>query len=310
MGATQRAGAEVKNEAVAAVIDREIVQERIFDAPRELVWTAWTDPRHVDKWWGPNGYRNETSSMEFRVGGLWRFVMHGPDGKIWKNWTRFEEISRPERIVYSHGGGDGGEPHFHVTVTFTEVGRRTKVTMRSLFPTAEAREAVKKFGAVQGGQQTLARLAGYLPHLLEGTADRSAVVSRLFDAPPERVFEAWTSPQSLTRWWGPKGFTLPVCELDFRVGGAYRMVMRSPEGTEHPFHGEFREIVPGARIVFTAIIEGVGGPPIVTTVSFREDGGRTLLTVRQDRPADETAAAGQREGWSASLEKLGAVLPG
>jgi uncharacterized protein YndB with AHSA1/START domain len=154
----------------AATSYREIIQERVFDAPRELVWQAWTEPKHVDKWWGPNGFRNETFSSDFRVGGTWRFVMHGPDGKDWQNWIRYEEITKYERLVYSHGGGDSDiKPHFHVTVTFEAQGQRTKVTMRSLFPTTEAVEAVKKFGAVEGGRQTLARLADYLPHLADGT---------------------------------------------------------------------------------------------------------------------------------------------
>jgi uncharacterized protein YndB with AHSA1/START domain len=143
---------------------RVITQERIFDAPRELVWMAWTDPRHADKWWGPRGFRNETRSMDFRVGGKWRYVMHGPDGREWDNWQLFEEIVKPERLVYAHGAIDGGEPHFHVTVTFTEhEAGRTKLTMRSVFPTVEACETVKReYGAVEGGQQTLARLADYL----------------------------------------------------------------------------------------------------------------------------------------------------
>jgi uncharacterized protein YndB with AHSA1/START domain len=298
-----------KHAAIAAQVspDREIVQERVFDAPRELVWKAWTDPRHIDQWWGPNGFRNQTFSMDFKVGGTWRFVMHGPDGKDWPNWVRYEEISAPERLVYAHGG-EGDEAHFHVTVIFTEQGRRTKVSMRSVFPTAEACEAVKKFGAIEGGRQTLARLAGHLPYLEDGSADRSMVLTRLFDAPPKLVFEAWSTPAMLARWWGPKGFTLPVCELDFRPGGAYRMVMRGPDGNDYPFHGDFREIVPNQRIVFHAVIEHAPGVEVLTTVTFVEEDGKTRLTVRQDVPAMKEAAAGQRVGWTDQLEKLAAVL--
>lgn len=149
--------------------DREIVTERVFDAPRELVWAAFTDPKHVDKWWGPNGFRNQTFAMDFRVGGTWRFVMHGPDGTDWQNWIRYREIQKPERLVYDHGG-EGDDPLFHVTVTFTEQAGSTKVSMRAVFPSAEACAEVKKRGAVEGGQQTLARLAGYLPNLAGGSA--------------------------------------------------------------------------------------------------------------------------------------------
>lgn len=293
--------------AVQAAPDREIVVERVFDAPRELVWKAWTDPKHIDQWWGPNGFRNETFSMDFRVGGTWRYVMHGPDGKDWQNWVRYQEISEPERLVYDHGG-EGDEPLFHVTVTFTQQGKRTKVLMRSVFPTAEACAEVKKIGAVEGGRQTLARLAGYLPYLEDGSAEGSMVVTRLFDAPAKLVFEAWSTPAMLARWWGPKDFTLPSCEVDFRPGGAYRMVMRGPDGKDYPFHGRYLEIVPHQRIVFNAVIEHLPGNDVLTTVTFAEEDSKTLLTVRQAIPAHKEAARGQMEGWSGSLEKLAAAL--
>ena len=294
--------------AVREASDREILMERVFDAPRELVWTAWTDPKHVDQWWGPNGFRNETFSMDVRPGGMWRYVMHGPDGKDWQNWIRFEEVSKGERLVYSHGDGDSDEPHFHVTVTFEEQGRRTKVSMRSVFPSAEACAAVKKFGAVEGGQQTLARLAGHLPYLADGSAETSMVLTRVFDAPVKLVFDAWSKPEMIARWWGPKGFTLPRCDVDFRTGGAYRMVMRGPDGEENPFHGHYLEIVPNERIVFSAVIENMPGVEVHTTVTFVEENGKTRLTVRQTTPTQKGAADGQMQGWSETLEKLAAAL--
>jgi uncharacterized protein YndB with AHSA1/START domain len=156
--------ATARSETTPPAQDRELTLEHTYDAPRALVWEAWTDPKHIDKWWGPNGFRNETKSMDLRAGGYWRFVMHGPDGKDWINWVRFEEISRPERLVYAHGG-EGDEPHFHVTVTFTEEGRKTRVSMHSVFPSAAALQEVMKLGAVEGGKQTLAHLADYLPSM-------------------------------------------------------------------------------------------------------------------------------------------------
>lgn len=289
--------------------DRVIVQERYFDAPRELVWKAWSDPKHLDKWWGPNGFVNETFSMEFRAGGSWRYVMHGPDGKDWQNLIHYDEIVPNERIVYRHGETEAEGPHcFHVTVTFEDAGARTKVTMRSLFPTADACAAVKKFGAVEGGQQTLARLAGHLPALAQGSAETSMVLTRLFNAPPKVVFDAWTRPELLARWWGPKDFTLPECEVDFRVGGAYRMVMRGPDGIDYPFHGRYLEIVADERIVFNAIIEGPPRVEVMTNVTFVEENGKTRLTVVQSTPSERAIAEGQTAGWSASMEKLGAML--
>jgi len=310
MDAVQTKGSEMSRDdaAVTQLVEREIVQERIFDAPPELVWAAWTDRKHIDRWWGPNGFRNETSSMDFRVGGTWRFVMNGPDGKRWPNWIRFEEIVPIERLVYSHGGEDSEPAHFHVTVTFGRVGARTRLTMRSVFPTAEACAAVKKFGAVEGGRQTLARLAGFLPHLSDGSERGALVLSRLFDAPVARVFEAWSTPANLAKWWGPHGFTVPRCELDFRTGGAYRITMRAPDGSEQIVHGRYQEISVNRRIVFSAVIEDAFRTEVNTTVTFTDDGGRTLVTVRQDTPALPEAAAGQMQGWSETLERISTSL--
>jgi uncharacterized protein YndB with AHSA1/START domain len=133
---------------------------RYFDAPRELVFDVFTDKQHISQWWGPRGFTTTTHAHELRVGREWRFTMHGPDGKDWPNRIVYHEIVRPERLAYSHG--DFEKPHFEVTVTFSAEGRGTRITMRSLFPSPEACEAVKKFGAVEGGNQTLERLAEFL----------------------------------------------------------------------------------------------------------------------------------------------------
>lgn len=288
---------------------RSIVQERTFDAPRALVFRAFTEREHLDQWWGPNGYRNQSESLELRVGGEWRFVMNGPDGKVWVNWIRYEEIHAPERLVYSHGGDDPDEAQMRVTVRFEEQGGRTKVTMTSVFASAEVVEAVKKFGAIEGGQQTLARLAGFLPHLADDSASRSMVLSRLISAPRARVFEAWSVPEAMTRWWGPKGFTAPEVTVDFRVDGAYRIVMRDPADAANPVRGTYLEIVPGRRIVFESFIEAMDDFYIVTTVTFDDDAsGKTLLTVVQERLATPEEAAGQFEGWSTTLDKLAPVV--
>ena len=142
---------------------REVVLSREFDAPRELVFRAYTDPRHTPNWWGPNGFTNTVHQMDVRVGGMWRFTMHGPDGTDYSNRITYEQIVAPERLVFSHGEDVDDDPGaFHVTVTFDDLGGRTRVTQRMLFRTAAQREGVVRFGAVELGQQTLARLAAYL----------------------------------------------------------------------------------------------------------------------------------------------------
>jgi uncharacterized protein YndB with AHSA1/START domain len=155
------------NEADSIVLDaadNEIMITRLFGAPRELVWEAWTNPEHIAKWWGPNGFTTTTKSMDLRPGGVWIYTMHGPDGTDYPNEVRFIEIVKPERIVNSHG--DGQREWFQSSCVFTVEGNQTRVTMKHVFPSAEARnEVALKYGAIKGGQQHLARLAEYLTRM-------------------------------------------------------------------------------------------------------------------------------------------------
>jgi uncharacterized protein YndB with AHSA1/START domain len=147
---------------------RSIIATRVLDAPRELVWTAWTKPEHLAQWWGPDGFSTTTSAYDLRPGGVWRFVMHGPDGRDYENRITFDEIVKPERIRYHHGGGDDVEPvQFRTTVTFENLaGDRTQLTLHAVFPSAAARQRViKQYGADKGAVQTLSRLADYLANL-------------------------------------------------------------------------------------------------------------------------------------------------
>ena len=144
--------------------DREISFSREFDAPRELVFDAFVDPRHVSSWWGPRGFVTTTHEMDVRPGGVWRHTMRGPDGTDYPNYIVYTEVSRPERLAWDHGTAPGEPVAFQATATFEDVGDgRTRVTMRSVFPTAAARDyVVREHDAIEGGKQTLARLAEHL----------------------------------------------------------------------------------------------------------------------------------------------------
>jgi uncharacterized protein YndB with AHSA1/START domain len=143
--------------------DREISVTRDFAFPRELVFRAWTEQKHIDAWWGPTGFRNATREMDVKPGGVWRFMMHGPDGKDWPNKIVYIEVVKPERLVYTHSGDDGVEDvSFHVTVNFEDVGGKTRLTMKMLFASVEACEQVKSYGAIEGNTQTMDRLEQYL----------------------------------------------------------------------------------------------------------------------------------------------------
>ena len=145
--------------------DLDIVVSRTVDAPRRLVWKAFTDPKHVVRWWGPDGFTNTLKEMEVRPGGAWRFTMHGPDGTDYPNRIRYEEVTEPERLVYLHDDDEGGAPDqsFRVVTTFEDAGDgKTTVTLRITCRSAEQKAKLAGYGAVEGGKQTLARLAEYL----------------------------------------------------------------------------------------------------------------------------------------------------
>ena len=156
---------------------RSIVGTREYDAPRDLVFSAFTDPNHLAQWWGPNGFKTTTLSFDMRPGGVWRFVMHGPDGRDYQNRITYEEVTPPERIVYRHGGGDDVEPvQFRQIITFEDLGGRTRIVWRGDFPTAGERDrVVKEHGADTGLVQTMARLAEYVAAQLSRSA-RSGTV--------------------------------------------------------------------------------------------------------------------------------------
>ncbi|MGI8861491.1 MAG: SRPBCC family protein [Gaiellaceae bacterium] len=109
-------------------------------------------------------------------------------------------------------------------------------------------------------------------------SDREIVMTRTFDAPRGLVWEALSKPEHMREWWGPRGFTMPVCEMDFRPGGAYRFVQKGPDGAEYGFRGEYREIVPPERIGWTFEFERMPGSISVDTMTLTEEDGKTTIT--------------------------------
>src|SRR5258706_12541896 len=169
--------------AQSATADREIVISRVISAPRELVFEAFTEVRHLSRWWGPEGFTTTTRAFEFRVGGEWDFVMHGPDGTDYQEWISWTEIAPPERIALVHGESRGDPNAFESVITFVSDGPRgaegehgrspvidgaaTRIEMRTVFPTKELRdEVVEKYHAIEGGQQTLSKLAAYVTEIV------------------------------------------------------------------------------------------------------------------------------------------------
>ena len=161
-----------------ATADREIVMSRVISAPRELVFEAFTRVRHLSRWWGPEGFSTTTRSFEFRVGGAWDFVMHGPDGTDYQEWITWREIVPPEQIALLHGESRDDPNAFESVLAFEPAGDETRIVMRTVFPTKELRdEAVEKYHAIEGGEQTLRNLAAYVAELTRNDTGRNETTS-------------------------------------------------------------------------------------------------------------------------------------
>jgi uncharacterized protein YndB with AHSA1/START domain len=304
----------------------EVVISRLINAPRDLVWKAYTDPAHVAQWWGPNGFTTTIEAMDVRVGGVMNHVMHGPDGANYPNRSVYTEVVKPERIAYTvEGGLEGGRGvSFVATWTFEAVGEKTLVTGRSVFATEAERDfVVKEFGAVEGGKQHLARLnayAGLTP------AEQQFVVTRVLRAAPELVWQAWSTAEALAQWWGPKDCDVQVLHLDFVPGGTFHYSMQW--SGQPPMWGRFvyREMQAPRRIeylnafadaqghVVRAPFPGMNDWPleVLNTVTFEAQGSHTLMTIRSGpvcaNEAERAKFAGffdsMRGGYSGTMEQL------
>jgi len=154
----------------AKIVENKVIYNCRIDAPLDLVFEAWSNPHHLAQWWGPTGFTITTTSMDFSEGGLWVFVMHGPDGLNYKNRMKFVEIKKPSLILYKHlGNGDAKETedvHFQGKVAFAKAGMGTILSMEQIFPSkAELERVEREYGAIEGGKQHLGSLARYLDRI-------------------------------------------------------------------------------------------------------------------------------------------------
>lgn len=337
MAESKRSEADASSETSSS--DREMVVTRLLPAPRELVFAAFTDAKHISAWWGPNGFTTTTYEKDVRPGGQWLFTMHGPDGTDYPNRIRYTEVRPPEFLAYDHDEGEGGNPlqAFKATVTIEPDGRNTRVTLRLTLATPEQRKMLAEFGAIEGGNQTLARLEDYLSRTGETGMTKSNeqekiepfVISRVFDAPRELVFKAFTEPERMKEWWGPKGFKGIAGEMDLRPGGRYHYGLQAPDGSIMWGLFVYREVSAPERIVlvnsFSDAEGGLTRHPMnpkwplrmLSIFTFEDAGsGKTKLTVSwtpieesaEEREVFEQARPSMTQGWSGTFGQLESYL--
>ena len=166
MGAGWNQSLQCLDDALTGAVDRQILLMRAYSSPPEVVFPLWVTREHLEAWWGPDGFSVEIDELDTHPGGRWRFTMRGPDGTGYPNHVTYVEVTPSARLVFTHGGpGDPG-PHFTTVVTFDEFGGRTALSLRHVFASAEDRDLVEeRYHAVDGGNQTLARLVDLLDDL-------------------------------------------------------------------------------------------------------------------------------------------------
>lgn len=306
----------------------EIRLTRVYDFPVAAVWNAWTDPEEVAKWWGPRGFTLTTHSKDLRVGGHWRYTMHGPDGTDYPNRTVYHEVEPERKLVYDHGGYDDRPPLFRVTALFIPTGEnQTTLDLSMTLPTAEEAEQTRKFIKQAGGNATWDRLDEYLA---AQKGYERFVIHRSFAAPIDHIFRIWTEPDQLSQWLPPAGFTMEFLRAEIRPGGS--AFFRMSNSTDITFHGrfEYREITPGRRIKYVQQFCDADETPsphplaptwpsrLLNTIDFAAEGANDTRVRVASEPIgevtrDQLAAfiaerGGMTEGWTASFDALEELL--
>jgi uncharacterized protein YndB with AHSA1/START domain len=306
----------------ATTADREIVSVRVFDYPPQRVFEAFRNPNELMCWWGPKGFTNSFEEFDLRPGGLWRFVMHGPDGKDYRNESVFVEVAPAERIVFDHLNA----PKFRMTLTFEDFAGKTRLHWRMLFETAAVCAAVQRY-APEANEQNFDRLAAQLAKGSHPAADAAGgpfIISRAFNAPRDLVWKAYTERERLMNWFGPKGFAMLAATLDLRPSGVFHYCMRGSNGAEMWGKWIFREIVKPEKLVYTVSFSDAAGGvtrhplsanwPLETlsTATLTEHEGKTTIALQwttlnataEEQKTFDASHDGMRMGFTATFDQL------
>ena len=307
-----------------------LVITRIFDAPRSLVWKAWTDPELMKRWWGSEGFTAPVIRIDLRVGGKYLYDMRSPESKDYWSTGVFRKIVPEEMIVVtdsfadekgnvvpaSYYGMPGEWPaELVATFTFERLRGRTKFTLRHEGIPKDQVESAK-----EGWTTSLGKLALVLEDekarrakttIIAGRGRQEASVIRTFTAPKESIFRAYTEPALMAKWWAPRRFEVVVEKLEARPGGSWRILNRDSAGNEFWFHGVFHEVSP-SRIVWTFEFEGVPGHVVLGIVTLEESEGKTTVTEKSifesvaDR--DGMMVSGMEEGGYETMDRLAELV--
>ncbi len=297
---------------VTAPADRTLVTTRVFDAPRELVFKAWTDPKQFAQWFPPEGFIASRCELDVRPGGMLRIDMKGAEpslgpsfyGVIFPGKGVYREVVANERLVFTfEGEGEAAPPSkLFVTVIFENQGPKTKLTIYQTAETVADYEQLLKLGASEGLRQSLDKLTALLDRKGPGTTvdvqGRTLILTRVFEAPRELVWKAYTDPAHIVKWMFAKDWESPFAETDVRPGGRFRIGMRPADHREEGFvfDGTYREVERPKRI-----IQVIGDGRLMTTTFDDVGGAKTKLTLSVEMAMSEEQ---ERQGYAEILENF------
>jgi uncharacterized protein YndB with AHSA1/START domain len=299
---------------------RELTIMRTFNAPRELVWKVWTEPEHLAKWWGPNGFTNPVCEADVRPGGAMRIHMYHPEYP--EHWVKgvFREVVKPELLVFTNNAhiGEQNPPSIEsiTTVTLEEHNGGTKLTMHTVVTNIKPEMAAALAGMEEGWNQSLDRFTEEVASTSQAdTADREIVTTRVFNAPRELVWKVWTEPEHIAKWWGPNGFTNTIHKMDVRVGGEWRYIMHGPDGTDYPTKVLYAKIVERERLEYYLGSDNNENDPVefYSIVTFEAQGNKTKVTMRGIfKTAEEKAFVAEKshavEGAQQTFDRMAEYL--
>jgi uncharacterized protein YndB with AHSA1/START domain len=258
---------KIKNKPATKSARQELIIIRTFDAPRKLVWKAWTDPKHLKQWWGPHGFTNPVCEVDVRPGGGIRIDMRGPDGTVYPMTGVYQEIIEPKRMVFTSGALDAkGKPLFEVltTVTFAEFAGKTKVTLHASVSSTTAEGAPHLAGMEEGWSQSLDRFAEHV-----GAKNAPLVIERTFNAPVARVWTALTDNHDLKKWYFALKEFKPVVGFEFQFTA-------KKDGVRYLHRCIIMKVIPRKKLAYRWRYEGHPGNTLVTFELFAE-GKKTRL---------------------------------
>jgi uncharacterized protein YndB with AHSA1/START domain len=305
-----------------------------FAAPVERLWEAFTEPRQLERFWGPPGYPATFTEFDLTAGGRARYHMTSPKGERYHGVWEFLEIDGPRTFTALDSFADeNGEvsaelPTSRMVFAFDRTPTGSRLVNTTYFDSAEALEKVVAMGAVEGSTMAINQLDRVLAGLREyaggkGTQteildDTHVRITRLIDGAIDLVWRAHQEPELMQQWLlGPDGWRMSVCEVDSTVGGRYRYEWEPLEGTEGErfgFDGETLLIDAPRRAVTTEHMTGTDFPSTLNDLNLEEEDGATLITLLIEYPDKETRdivlATGMTDGMEASYGRLEGVLAG